>query len=164
MTVADATPLIALARIGAFSLLRQLFGSLLIPPGVFDDVVTRGRNRPGAAEVEAGMRVGWILVESPCSLLLPPHSGMHRGEVEALSLAAARHLGILMDEGPGRRRTVAEGIPLVGTLDVVRLARATGLIDAVRPLLDALRREGFHMDDELYARVLDRAGEPAGPC
>jgi len=42
LIVSDATPLIALARIGAFSLLEQLFTELRIPPAVYDDVVTRG--------------------------------------------------------------------------------------------------------------------------
>lgn len=51
MTVADATSLIALARIGSFSLLKDVLKDLVITPAVYREVVTQGKGRPGDPEV-----------------------------------------------------------------------------------------------------------------
>ena len=45
--VADATPLIYLAAIGKFDLLEMLYGRIIIPEGVYHEVVTQGASRPG---------------------------------------------------------------------------------------------------------------------
>lgn len=55
MTVSDATPLIALARIKCFPLLKELFSLVLIPSAVYGDVVTRGAGRPGDVELRAAL-------------------------------------------------------------------------------------------------------------
>ena len=48
--IADATPLIYLAAIGKFDLLGVLYGQIVIPSAVYDEVVIQGSGRPGAAE------------------------------------------------------------------------------------------------------------------
>ena len=48
--LADSTPLIYLAAISKFDLLRALCGSIIIPVAVYDEVVTQGTGRWGAAE------------------------------------------------------------------------------------------------------------------
>jgi predicted nucleic acid-binding protein len=60
-TVADASTLIALAAAGAFEKLARLFGTLTITRLVKDEVSARP-DRPGARELEAAMRAGWIRV------------------------------------------------------------------------------------------------------
>jgi predicted nucleic acid-binding protein len=50
--VTNAGPLIALAQIGRLNLLQLLYDELYLPHAVFDEVVTFGRERAGAAEVE----------------------------------------------------------------------------------------------------------------
>lgn len=159
MTVADSSPLIALARIQSFGLLKVLFGRLCLPPAVFHDVVTRGKQRPGAHEVEAGIQAGWIIVEAPISMLTEASQGMHTGEIEALSIALERNLSLIVDEGPARRRAIALGISWFGTLDILLLAKALGHILTIQSLLDGLRSEGFRMSDQLYLKVLKQAGE-----
>lgn len=161
MTVADATPLIALARIGAFSLLQDVIKALVIPRAVFDEVVTKGKGRPGAPEVPAALNAGWITTVAPTGRLPGPYRGMHDGEIEVLSLAKELELRhpALIDEKIATVRADREHIPWFGTVDVLRLARSLGYIPAVKPLLDSLRVNQFHMDDELYERVLKAAGE-----
>jgi len=110
MTVADSSPLIALSRTDAFHLLRPLFGNILIPPAVFDEVVTKGRARPGAFEVRQAMDDGWMHLKSPARLLTPPYGPMRLGEVQALSLAKELGSSILLDENPARRRASIENI------------------------------------------------------
>lgn len=60
IVVANAGPLIALAHIGQFELLRLLYGELRIPAGVQAEVLDSDRGRPGAGELAASP---WIRLE-----------------------------------------------------------------------------------------------------
>ena len=57
IVVADASPLIALARIGRLELLREVFGTLFLPDAVWREVVESGVGRAGA---DAVLHAGWI--------------------------------------------------------------------------------------------------------
>jgi predicted nucleic acid-binding protein len=61
IVVTDATPLIALAKIGHLSLLEDLFGKVLTPAAVYAEVVAAGAGRGGAAEIQAAR---WIQTET----------------------------------------------------------------------------------------------------
>ena len=54
IVVADASPLIALARIERLELLRSVFGTLLLPEAVWRELVDAGLDRPGAVDDESG--------------------------------------------------------------------------------------------------------------
>ena len=69
---------------------------------------------------------------------------------------------LLIDERQGRLTASSMGIPLIGTLGVLVAARERGEIEAVGPLLEALRGAGLWLSDELVARVLEQVGEGRG--
>jgi predicted nucleic acid-binding protein len=53
IVIADSTCLIGLSKIGRLDVLRQLFGSIVIPPTVYHEVVVRGAGRFGTVAVLA---------------------------------------------------------------------------------------------------------------
>ena len=57
IVVADASPLIAMARIGKLDLLRAVFGQLLVPDAVWREVVEAGVEKAGTTDVVAA---NWI--------------------------------------------------------------------------------------------------------
>ena len=57
--VSDASPLIALARIGHFDLLPKLYGIIVIPTEVYSEVVIAGAGLPGAKQTAAA---NWIQI------------------------------------------------------------------------------------------------------
>lgn len=57
IVVADASPLIALARIRRLELLRTMFGTLLLPEAVRREIVEAGLDKAGAAAV---LQADWI--------------------------------------------------------------------------------------------------------
>ncbi len=87
--VSNASPLIALARIGQFALLHDLFDHILIPMAVWQEVVAQGTDRPGSAECEAAADAGWLecraIQDAWAATLLQAHLGP--GESEAIVLA-----------------------------------------------------------------------------
>lgn len=48
VVVSNASPLISLARVGQFTLLKQVFQNIVIPDAVWKEVVINGKGRPAA--------------------------------------------------------------------------------------------------------------------
>ena len=53
--VSDSSPLNYLALLSDFDLLHQIYGSLVIPPAVYDEVVTKGSAYPVEKAVRAAL-------------------------------------------------------------------------------------------------------------
>jgi predicted nucleic acid-binding protein len=52
IVVSNTTPLIGLAQIQRFDLLRRLFGEITIPQAVYDEAVVAGREEGGASSLK----------------------------------------------------------------------------------------------------------------
>lgn len=148
--VADASPLIALADLGILDRCAPLFASCLVPPAVDREVAPTVRRPP------------WILVRP----LVGPidrrilFAHLDRGETEAIGLALA--IGghqVLVDGRAARRLAVSLGLPVIGTVGLLIVAKQHGIVDAIRPHLEALRATGFFLADDVIALALRNAGE-----
>ena len=51
IVVADTSPLIALSRVQRLDLLREMFGTLLLPDAVWNELTGEGMERLGAVSV-----------------------------------------------------------------------------------------------------------------
>ncbi|MCW7074419.1 MAG: hypothetical protein OCU24_01020 [Candidatus Methanospirare jalkutatii] len=61
--VSDASVLIHLSAIGRFHLLMDLFQEIVIPEGVYEEVVVEGWGLPGSLETAEAIRSGFIAVK-----------------------------------------------------------------------------------------------------
>ena len=61
--VSDASILIHLSAIGRFHLLMDLFQEIVIPEGVYEEVVVEGWGLPGSLETAEAIRSGFIAVK-----------------------------------------------------------------------------------------------------
>jgi predicted nucleic acid-binding protein len=158
--VSNASPLINLARIGELRLLSELYGELTIPEAVWREVVLEGQGQPGAKAVE---NAHWIRVQPAenCELTRALRQELDAGEAEAIALAVeAGAEFLLMDERLGRETALHMDVRCVGLIGVLVEAKQKGLINEVRPLLDALRDlAGFWISEVLYQRVIECEGE-----
>ncbi|MEO8464511.1 MAG: DUF3368 domain-containing protein [Gammaproteobacteria bacterium] len=124
--IADASPLIGLAVARAFHVLRDLYGTVTITRIVKDEV-TGHADRPGARELTAAMRAGWIRV-APA----PPETwtfpALDSGEASTIALARGHADSlVLMDDALGREQAAALGLAVLGTADVLLAAKRAGL-------------------------------------
>ncbi|MGB9860045.1 MAG: DUF3368 domain-containing protein, partial [Moorellaceae bacterium] len=154
--VSNSTPLIALARINELKLLHDIFGSIIIPPAVYREVVIEGAGRPGMKEVKDAPWVTTIEVQNHLAVALL-RTDLDPGESEAVVLAKELEADyLLIDEGKARRVAKASGIRIMGTLGVVALAAQKGLLPDIDSILDRLQHEGFRFTDAVREKVKER--------
>ena len=83
-----------------------------------------------------------------------------RGESEVLAWAHAHHeFEAVLDDRAARNCAMSLGVPLLGTLGVILVAKKLGYITYAAPLFDDLRQVGLRLDDALMNRALELAGE-----
>ena len=156
--VADSGPLIFLARIDLLNLLPELFAEILIPPEVRDEVIVRGRNHPGA---DAVSQAKWLTVREPDPRLVKSLSILvDAGEAEAIALAQSiEDCTVLLDDLRARKIAQRLDIKQIGTVGLLLRAKKRGLLETIRPHLDALLESGIYIRKELVKAVLQEVGE-----
>ena len=156
--VCNSGPLIALAGIGQLELLPKLYCSILTPSAVQLEIT-------GARQFShqtAIFSVAWLKVQGltgPLDPLLSSELGP--GEAEVIALAHELRAGrVLMDERKGRRiATLVYGLTVTGTGGILLQAKRTGLVTEIRPLLVAMKKNGYFLSDRLLEAVCRAAGE-----
>ena len=158
IVVADAGPLIALARTGHLPLLKHLFKRVLIPKAVADELELAS-DKPGARALAQAIAPRSWLVVKPVRGDDPLESALGRGEREAILLASREDALLLMDDRKGRRAARSAGVRVIGTGRVLIAAKRKGLLQSVSPVLDELVEVGYRLSDALVQRLRELAGE-----
>jgi uncharacterized protein len=160
IVVCNTSPIINLAMIGQLEVLQKLYGKVIIPEAVRQEITVRGAGEPGATEVEESDWIEACEVENR-SLVASLQLELDAGEAEAIALAVELEADLLLlDERKGRVIASRLGLKFVGLLAVLIEAKQKGVIAAIKPVVDALiEKAGFWIDQELYKRVLQAAGE-----
>ena len=152
IVVSDTSPITALLAVKQVDLLKQLFNEVVIPNTVETELL---RTHP---ILPAWLRVQPLQNSVKANLYA---RSVDRGEAEAIALAEELHADhLLIDERKGRRLAQQQGVPVVGLLGVVLLAKHAKLIPSARALLEELDREaGIYLSDELKNAALKTVGE-----
>lgn len=160
IVVSNTTPLIGLASVERFDLLRRMFGEITIAQAVYDEAVVAGREEGGAKrEVTGATWIKTVAVRSRLAVEVLLDE-MDLGEAETIVLAHELHADwVLMDEKKGRRKLEQMGMPKIGTLGVLLKAKQAGLLSTIRPDIERLCRQGFSVSQAVIDTVLAAAGE-----
>jgi hypothetical protein len=160
IVVSNTSPITNLAAIGRLYLLQDLFVSVAIAQGVWEELNANGKAWPGSREVQAA---DWIKRHTPgnTSLIAALRVNLDRGEAETIALAIEQNADlVILDERDGRHAAQAHGLRIMGAVGVLIHAKRRDLIPALRPELDALRdRAGFYLGERVYSKALEAAEE-----
>lgn len=137
---------------GEENLLLQLFSEVIIPEAVRDELLRNHFPLPV-----------WLRI---CSVSDTAQVGRYAlivdtGEAEAIELALELHADLLLiDERKGRKLAVEQGIPVIGLLGVVLLAKRRQLISSARALVQRLELEaGIFLSADIKNEALKTVGE-----
>lgn len=156
MIVVDAAPLIYYSRIARLELLRKLYGKLVIPQAVWDEVVTNAQGRPGAGEVEKGVREGWInTVKAPPVKILEAE-GAVGADAEVIALAQKMKLPLLTNDRIVALIAKTHGVKTKWLTQTVIEAVHDKIITTVeaRKILRDLVRAGLRVRSEVLTEVI----------
>jgi predicted nucleic acid-binding protein len=156
--VADTGPLIAFGRIAKLDLLPQVLGEVIVPAAVAAECVA-DPEKPGARAIRDALRARLLI---RCPDLSPPQAPfpvLEAGESAAIRLALKLSASVLIDEKTGRAIATKLGLKVIGTGGVLLAAKKHRLIRSVKPILDEIVANGYHLSDALIRAILSRAGE-----
>lgn len=158
LVVSDSGPLISFARAGKLQIVQDVYGKIIIPPEVYNEVVVRGKGKPGAKEVE---NAAWISVEKPKNQteVESLNKKLHLGESEAIVLAKELSATLLVDEKAIIHEARKQKIKITSTHLTLELAKKRGLIKSVKQELNELIAAGFRTTEKLIQNSLKKVGE-----
>ena len=152
IVVSDTSPLTAMLTVGEADLFFRLFAEVIIPKEVQKELARSHASLPLWIRVQA------VRNQAESARL---SQIVDKGEAEAIELA--KELGadrLLIDERKGRRLATKEGVPVIGLLGVVLLAKRRQMIPSARRFLERLDQEaGIYLASELRDQALRSVGE-----
>lgn len=155
IVVSDTTPLNYLLLIGEIDILHSLFGDVVLPGAVLEEMLHEAA--PEAVRRWAGNLPSWARVREAEAGFLAP--GLDRGESDAISLAITLNADlILIDERKGRRIAQEQGLAVAGTIALLELAAQRDFI-SLPETLEKLANTSFHISDRVLADALARDRE-----
>ena len=139
IVVADTSPLVVLAKIGLIGVLPKLFGKVIVPSAVFEELLSP--RRPESVRGFFATRPAWVEIRTPNTLLVIPN--LHLGEAAALALALELHADlVLVDDRVAYRVAVERGLAAVGTIRVLERAAEAGMVD-LASAFEAVKQTNF---------------------
>ncbi|MBI2827412.1 MAG: DUF3368 domain-containing protein [Planctomycetia bacterium] len=150
IVLADTSPVNYLILTGDVDILPALFGQVVIPAAVLDEL--RHANTPDTVRQWIGNLPAWLQVRSPTQV--DPQLRLGHGEAEAISLAVEMHADLLlMDDRRARREAESRGLSVAGTLNVLEAAAQRGMLD-LPTAIAKLRQTNFHIAERIIQRAL----------
>ncbi len=160
IVVSDTSVLVNLAWLNRLDILPALYGEVIIPTVVWEEIVVLGVGKVGSQEIA---QATWIQRKSPQNkdLIDSLRQTLDGGEAQGIALALELGADLLLIDGRlGRMTAKYFNIEIIGLLGILIQAKQEGLIEKVKPLVDQLRFEiGFRISSQLYQEVLHLAQE-----
>ena len=118
IVVSDTTPLISLLKINRINLLERLFGEVMIPQAVFNELTVDDRFLLEAEQIRQQNFIVVKPINNPESVsILKRVTGLDQGESEAIVMTDELKADLLlMDEAKGRNVSAQMGIKFMGTI------------------------------------------------
>ena len=159
IVVSDTTAIIHLSKIRSLHLLKDLYGEVLIPQAVYDEITVKGKAQPGALEVMNSNWIKVIQIKNPV-VASKLKARLDIGEAEAIALALEKNADVLIiDERAGREIAGKLVNNIIGMVGILLKAKEAKIISEVKPYLIDLRTTGFRINDELFHFALTKADE-----
>lgn len=161
--VCNTSPIIGLSVINKLNLLWEIFGEVIIPQAVYDDITGSSKNHLyGYHELNQAVHSNHIKVYKVVNetLVSELYGKLHKGELE--TIVAAKELKIsdvIIDEKAARNFAEAMMLQTTGIIGILMIAKRRNKITEIKRYLEILIDHGYRISRELYCSVLNKCGE-----
>jgi predicted nucleic acid-binding protein len=129
-----------------------MYGRVVIPQTVREELVRA--SAPQLVRSWVDHLPIWLEVRSPHAVPDSSLAKLDAGERDAITLATELHADqLIVDDREGRREAERRGIPVIGTLGVLREAATLKLLD-IRVAVERLQTTSFYVAPEVLASML----------
>ena len=154
--IADSSILIVFARINRIWLLNQLYGTIHVPPSVYNEIIEKG-GKSGHRDVpnlKKAFSEGLIAVmdldknhKNLAEKLKIANPNIDYAEADVIALAAEQKTLALIDEHPARIAAKLQGVKCIGSLGMLLLAFSKGFIkeNETKIILQTMLSENFRI-------------------
>ena len=149
--VSDSSPLIALAKIDTFDLLRKLFSELFISSEVYDEVVIAGVGLAGALETSQSSWIQVRRIRNDIDMFASQKRfGLGIGELSTLVLARELHADlVILDDLGARKLAQSQGLRVQGCIGVLETGFRKGYVSDLRQAYDQMVKRGVYLNRQL---------------
>lgn len=156
IVVSDTTAITNLCNIGRLNILKEVFGSVVIPTAVHQEL----SEITGQLEQIADLDFIKVIEADNLGTVFRLKQRLDDGEAEAIALALELHADFLViDEWRGRRVAKELNLPVIGLLGVLMTAKRKGILQKISPILTELINAGFRIHPSIIENALRDAGE-----
>jgi uncharacterized protein len=158
LTISNTSPLLYLHLVEHLDLLAQLYGEVFVPPAVEAELQAGAERGVDVPQVAA---LPWLEIMPLVSdISIPLVTDLGAGEAEVIALGLEKpDSRLILDDALARRIARLHKLQFTGTVGVIVKAKHAKLLNAVSPVLSALRDAGLWLSDALVNEVLRQAGE-----
>jgi|SRR3990172_1564411 len=156
--VANTSPLLYLHQVGCLKVLQQLYGTVVVPSAVQEELEVGKRQGIDVPDVSS---LSWVHIRPVASAALVPavvDLGQGEAEVLALGLEIADSL-LILDDQLARRIADLYDLRYTGTLGVLVKAKRAGFLSTVSAVVTAMRERGMWLSEAIVRDALRLSGE-----
>ena len=146
--ISDTSCFIILSSIDELSLLQKLYGTIITTQ---DIAMEYGEKLPDWVEIVT-------LKDKHKQQLLEMQ--LDKGESSAIALGLeTENSTLILDDLKARKIALQLNLSYTGTLGIIIKAKQKGIIDAVKPIIEKIKRTNFRISPELELQALKEALE-----
>jgi predicted nucleic acid-binding protein len=153
VVIADAGPVIALAKIDQLALLHRLFTIVLMTDAVTEECLHRPST--DAERIANALHAGWLQrVDNPI-LKHQLSRSLGLGEQTSIeyALQADSKTLLIMDDALARKQAIRLKLSLIGTAAVLFMAQRKGLIANAENLIAELNQVGYRISAQVIEQI-----------
>ncbi len=153
VVIADAGPLIGLAKIQQLDLLKDLFVNVLITRAVAEECLRC--SSLDAVLIRQAIDAGWLQNVADPVLQHGLSKSLGLGEQTSIELALSisEKTVLVIDDALARKQAMRKKLTIVGTAAVIFAAQRKGLIVDAEVLIDQLRAVGYRISVDVVEQL-----------
>lgn len=154
--ILNTSPLILLLKGELDFILPELFQSIYVPQGVYNEIMAYPEDKSAKKLIQKH-----DFQYCHCDLLPQIIAwDLGKGETEVISFALAnQEVRPVLDDARAKACCLAFGLKPLGTGSILVLAKEKGIISSVRGALSKLKIEGMWISDQVVELLCHKAGE-----
>ena len=157
--IVNTTPLIALCHVGQLDLLYQMYGGIMIPQAVYQEL---SEKQDSICKKQVDSSLDWIFVENIENETAKSmfKSQLHDGEVEVMILAKEKNADlVIIDDANAKKYAKYLDLPVTGTLGILIKAKKQGYIKELKTVIQGMIDKNIYISDKLMKLCLEQVDE-----